>query len=175
MMRPVVVDASVAVAMARDEPGGAAARAAIQGWKRAGRPVMIPSHFWLEVVNSLVRRHRWPGTEVIGAIHDLDRSRLQTVQADRASLLLALDRAERFGLTAYDAAYLALTESVDGELLTFDEALRIAAGDRAVALGRQLSENPAAYEHDVTWPNYKGASAYLAKLRAEALRPTTTG
>jgi len=35
----------------------------------------------------------------------------------------------------------------------------------------KLSETPAVYEHDVTWPNYKGASAFLAKLRAEAARP----
>ncbi len=27
---------------------------------------------------------------------------------------------------------------------------------------------PAVDEYEVTWPSYKGASAYLAKLRAEA-------
>jgi len=30
---------------------------------------------------------------------------------------------------------------------------------------------PGVYEHPVTWPNYKGASAYLAKLRVQAGRP----
>ena len=34
---------------------------------------------------------------------------------------------------------------------------------------------PAPYEHAVTWPNYKGASAFLAKLRAEAARPGSGG
>ena len=33
----------------------------------------------------------------------------------------------------------------------------------------RLHDAPAVYEHDVTWPNYKEASAYLAKLRTEAL------
>jgi predicted nucleic acid-binding protein len=172
-MRPVIVDASVAVAIARDEVGAGAAEAAIEGWKRSRRPVFVPSHFWYEVVNSLVRRHRWATNKVLEAIQVLDQSNIQTIQLDRANLVLALDRAERYGLSAYDAAYLALAESVDGELLTFDQALRAAAGDRAIVLGHQLSETPAVYEHDVTWPNYKGASAYLAKLRAEALRPTS--
>ena len=81
--------------------------------------------------------------------------------------------AERYGLSMYDAAYLALADSIDGEVLTFDQALKIAAGDRAITLGHQLSETQVVYERDVTWPNYKGASAYLAKLRAEALRPTS--
>lgn len=172
-MRPVVVDASIGIAMVRDEPGGAAAKAAIQAWKRAGRRLVVPSHFWLEIANSLMRRHRWPGTEVLGAIYDLDRSRFQTIRSDRANLLLALDGAERYGLSMYDAAYLALADSIDGEVLTFDQALKIAAGDRAITLGHQLSETQVVYERDVTWPNYKGASAYLAKLRAEALRPTS--
>lgn len=173
--RAVVIDASVAVAIIRDEPGGPDAASVLEAWKQQGRPVLVPPHFWYEVVNSLVRRHAWRSDAVLEALHVLDRMNFKTIQADRAGLILALDRAERFGLSAYDAAYLALAETVAAELLTFDAALRRAAGDRAVHLGKRLSETSAAYEHDVTWPNYKGASAYLAKLRAEALRPTTTG
>jgi hypothetical protein len=75
-------------------------------------------------------------------------------------------------LTAYDAAYLALARTEDADLLTLDDELALAAGDRAVPIGddHRLHETPAVYEHQVTWPMYKEASAYLAKLRADALR-----
>ena len=130
----------------------------------------MPSHFWLEVANALLRRHRWTSAATFEAIHELDRLRLETMELGQPTLLLAVSLAESYGLTPYDAMYLALAESMDGELLTFDRTLRAAAGPRAVALdGRhRLSEASAPYEHDVTWPSYKGASAYLAKLRAEA-------
>ncbi len=32
----------------------------------------------------------------------------------------------------------------------------------------RTAETSAPYEHEVTWPNYKEASAYLARLRADA-------
>ena len=132
----------------------------------------MPSHFWLEVANGLLMRWHWPGAEVLEAIHDLDRLRLETIELDRAAVVLAIDLSERHGLTAYDAAYLALAISMDASLVTFDDALRMAAGSRALHIGpARLSETPAPYEHPVTWPHYKGASAYLAKLRAEAARP----
>jgi len=85
--------------------------------------------------------------------------------------MLVIDRVERLGLSAYDALYLATAESLRADLATFDRQLAIAAGSRAITFdeGHGLHETPAVYEHDVTWPSYKGASAYLAKLRAEAL------
>jgi predicted nucleic acid-binding protein len=170
--RPVVVDASVAVAILRKEPEGAAAVSLISQWTRDGARMVVPSHFWLEVVNALVGRHRWPGADILQSIHDLDRLRVETVDLDRASVVLVIDVCERHRLTAYDAAYLALAVALDGSLMTLDARLRMAAGTRAIHLGpARLSEVPAVYEHPVTWPMYKGASAYLAKLRAEAGRP----
>ena len=58
-------------------------------------------------------------------------------------------------------------------LVTFDAALRAAAGTGVLHVGRaRLSETqPARTSTTVTWPNYKGASAFLAKLRAEAATP----
>jgi predicted nucleic acid-binding protein len=168
--RPIVIDASVAMAIIRDEADGPDGARALAAWTRSGRRLVVPSHFWLEIVNALVRRHRWPSAAVIEAIHELDLQDLETVGADRESLLLALDAADRFGLSAYDAAYLSLAVTVDGDLLTFDQTLAEAAGTRSLTIrGGRVSETPAVYEHDVTWPNYKHASAYLSKLRAEAL------
>jgi predicted nucleic acid-binding protein len=170
--RPIVIDASVAASIVLREPEGPAAAAAISDWTRDGVRTVVPAHFWLEIANTLVSRWRLPGAEVLQAIHDIDQLRFETIDLDRAGLLLAIDISERHRLTAYDAAYLALATTLDGSLVTFDEALRSAAGSRAVYIGpSRLSETPAVYEHDVTWPNYKGASAFLAKLRAEAARP----
>ena len=170
---PIVVDASIAIAIVLEEPGGSDAEGVITRQTRAGGRVVVPSHFWLEVTNPLITRRRWSGADVLRAVHTLDSFRFETVELDRALLVLTLDGSERYGLTMYDAAYLALANSLDGALLTLDVALRAAGGPRVVAIGpARLSETPAAYERVVTWPNYKGASAFLAKLRAEAAGPS---
>ena len=169
---PLIVDASIAVAIVRDEPEGPDASGILTHRSRDGGRLVVPSHFWLEVANSLITRRRWAGSKVLEGVHALDALGFETIEMDRAFLILALDASERYGLTTYDAAYLALAVSLDGSLLTLDRALRAAAGARAVQIGpARLSETPAVDEHDVTWPNYKGASAFLSKLRAEAARP----
>ena len=168
--RPMVIDASVAIAIALGEANGPVALGLLEEHVRSGARTVVPSHFWLEVANAIVRGQRRGTAEAFEAIYALDRLELETVDLDRPVLLSAIDFAERFRLTSYDAMYVALAHAVDGELLTFDRALHAAAGSRAVSIdgGHRLSETPAPFEHDVTWPNYKRASAYLARLRVEA-------
>jgi predicted nucleic acid-binding protein len=142
------------------------------GWLREGRPIVVPDHFWLEVSNTLVRRHGFGGVGALEALHVLDDVVTETVEVGRPTLLLAIDRAERFGLSVYDATYLALAEVLDGDLATMDRALEFAAGARLAQRAggrRRLSEAPAAYGSGtrVTWPDYAGAASYLASLRAE--------
>ncbi len=169
--RPVVLDASVVLAMLLDEPAGPAVKAAFRRWSDEHRRLVTTNHFWLEVANVLVRRPEFLGEHMTEAIYEVDQLELEDVALDRGALILTLDRAERFRLTTYDAAYLTLAEVMDADLATLDVALAAAAGDRAIMFDQThgLGETPAMYEHDVTWPSYKGASAYLAKLRAEAL------
>ena len=170
--RALVVDASVAVSIIRKEPEAEEAALAIARWTSTGMPLMVPGHFWLEVANTLVMRHGWDGARVLQAIHELDDLQLETIEVDRPLVVLAIDLAERHRLTAYDAGYLALAVSMDASIATFDGALRSAAGSRALRVGPpRLSETAAPYEHAVTWPDYRGASAFLATLRAEAARP----
>lgn len=170
-MRAVVIDASVAVAVVLDEPAGLRAEQTLRGWVAGERQMFVPGHFWLEVVNTLGKARRASGQHVLAAVHRLDAFGLQTLEPDRPLLLQVIDRVERLRLSAYDAMYLVLAESLDAELATLDRELAAAAGPRAITFddGHGLHETPAVYEHDVTWPSYKGASAYLAKLRAEAL------
>ncbi|HYM83207.1 MAG TPA: type II toxin-antitoxin system VapC family toxin, partial [Candidatus Dormibacteraeota bacterium] len=106
---------------------------------------------------------------VLEALHLLDDVVSQTVEVGRPLLLVALDRAERLGLTLYDATYLALAETLDAELATADEALRVAAAERLADDGdiRRHSESPAGYVSALpTWLEYGGAASYLASLRA---------
>ena len=170
---PVILDSSIAIALVRKEPASIAIRAAMRRWMDGGRVLVVPAIFWFEVVNALARRHRYRGVDLLHAVHEVDELDLVTVDPDRGLLLLTIDLVERFGLTSYDASYLALANLHGGDLATLDRALAAAAGGRAVSFDERhrLSEPPAVYEHAVTWPNYKGASAYLAKLRAEAGRP----
>jgi predicted nucleic acid-binding protein len=173
----VVFDASVAITFLLRQQGVDEVKRRIVGWLAHRVELSVPSHFWLEVGNTLVRRHRLTGDRMMEAIHTLDELGIATVQVDRPLLLLALDRAERFGLTTYDAAYLALAETLDATLYTSDRALLAAAGSRGLAVAgatdHRLSEVPATYglERRPTWPDYSGAAAYLAKLRTEATQP----
>ncbi len=131
--------------------------------------------FWWEVVNTLSIRHRQSGDQVLEAVHTLETFRIETRDLDRGQLLLAIGAVERFRITAYDAQYLVLAETLACDLATLDRELARAAGPRAIEIegyrpGHRLSEARVPYEHDVTWPDYKHASAYLASLRAEATR-----
>jgi predicted nucleic acid-binding protein len=173
--RPVVIDASVALALILDEPESNVLGGVLKAWIVAGRAALVPSHFWLEVVSRLSRVPGADGASMLAAIHRLDGLGLSTIDLSRAMLVQAIDRVERFRLTAYDAMYLVLAEDLDADLATLDRMLSVAAGSRAVTFhdDHHLHEAPAVYEHDVTWPNYKHASAYLAKLRAEALADRT--
>jgi len=171
MSRPIVLDASVAVPLVHGEDESDHWRRAAAGWLRANRRVIVPDHFWLEVSNTLFRRHRFRGEAVLEALHALDDVVADTVTLDRPILVLAIDRAERFDLTLYDAAYLAVAESLDADLATMDHELGRAAGPRRMPgpqASRRLSESEAAYESPkrVTWPDYSGAASYLSSMRA---------
>ena len=169
--RAVVLDASFVLSMLLKEPAGPAVKLALRRWSEEDRRLLTCNHFWLEVTNALVRRPEFLGQHMTEAIYEVDLLRLEDVAIDRGALLLTLDNAERYGLTTYNAAYLTLAQVMNADLATLDRRLAAAARDRAIALddAHGLAETSAVYERDVTWPSYKGASAYLAKLRAEVL------
>jgi predicted nucleic acid-binding protein len=165
----IVIDASAAIALVAQEPEGPAVRQMLAVWSKQKRLISVPSLFWLEVVNALLRRRRWSGADTLEAVHKLDVYQLDTVEQDRALVVAALDLGERHEMSAYDATYVALAIRLDAQLLTLDGRLALAAGERAVSLGDQrVSEAHVLYEREVTWPDYRGASAFLAKLRAAA-------
>lgn len=176
MTRPLIVDASAAVALLHSEPDGRLVEAALVRATRDGRDILVPSHFWLEVANAFRSVDGAFGRSVAEAVHHLDTYGIRTMEIDRALLLLAVSMAERYRLTAYDAAYLALAEAMHGELLTLDRALARAAGPSAIPLpGRhRLSEEPALYGSEVaatpTLGDYEALEAFIAELRTQSRR-----
>ena len=177
MTESVVVDASIAIIRICREAGWEGVNLRLAAWQRDGARFIVPSHFWVEVTNGLVRQHRMSGNYLIEAVHRLDEIGLSTIELDRPLLLLAMDLAERHGLTMYDAAYLSIAESLGSLLFSADREMVAAAGSRGLSPSsssdHRLSETPETYqvERRSTWPDYSGASSYLAKLRAEATRP----
>jgi len=177
---PIVLDSSIAIAVLVEEERSPAIRARVAHWVEQGERFAVPSHFWLEVVNVLGRTHRLPGKIVLESLYRLDDLGIATIEPDRAQLVLTIGRVERHRLTAYDAAYLALAHTLASRLTTLDRQLAEAAGvyyldptdDRP---RHRTSEVPAPYRSEGTWPEFKGASAFLAKLRAEARQPSAAG
>ncbi|HVA85370.1 MAG TPA: type II toxin-antitoxin system VapC family toxin [Candidatus Saccharimonadales bacterium] len=146
MSDAIVLDASTALSVLRAEPAAPRVSALLRSHVTIGGRVIVPAHFWLEITNVLMGRYGHTATEVVERIRVLDEFEIQSVDLDRALWLLTVARADGFGLGAYDAAYLALAESLGAELMTFDERLAAAAGSRAIPLGPQrLAEVSAAY------------------------------
>ena len=185
MSDPIVIDASVGIARVRAEIASPPVRLAFREWAALGIRLVVPSHFWIEVLNSLGKRHRMTLPEIAEALHELDEVAIETVEVDRPLLLAASALIAAHDLTAYDACYLALAEMLDAPLATLDRRLAAAAGGRGDLIAeprgpRHLSESVAPYgseasigsstskltpgeAHAGRWP---GFGAYIAELRA---------
>lgn len=169
-MKALVVDASAALKLVRLEDGRDDVRRSIHERRLADAPINVPGVFWLEVVNTLARRHRYAAAEVLEAVYELEQVGLATAEIGRPGTLAVIDLVERLRLSAYDAAYLALAEAGNADLLTADRRLAAAAGDRAIYVGpREVAEVAMGYRADPTWPTWPGAVAYLQELRRRTL------
>lgn len=172
---PIVLDASAAIAIIRREPPASAVLTSLRETVKLGGSLLVPDGFWLEIVNVLIRRYRAAPERAIEAVRDIHDLGVESVRIDRPLLFVAIDFQARFGLSAYDAVYLALAETEDAQLLTLDQELARAAGPRAVRIPGvsedRLSEDPAPYGEPVDWAHF---GRYLAQLRAEALEGADT-
>lgn len=167
-MRGLVVDASAALELLRDEPGRALVQRHLRQCAGEGEPLLVPALFWLEVVNVLATRYRYPPASIVEAVYELEQVGIATAEVGRPGVLAVIDSVGRYGLTAYDAAYLVLAESADARLLTADVRLASVAGDRAILVRREggVAEAPASYAAGPSWADWKGAATYLGELRS---------
>lgn len=174
--RPIVVgDASVAIAWLLDESAPAWVTAFWHAVVAGRVGVTVPTFFWLEIGNRLIREADVVPERVLAAIVRLEDLGFQTIEIDRSLRLMAIHLAQRFRLSTYDALYLALADTSDLPLATLDRRL----GAAAAALGRRyadapgsaMREMPASYGTDrVADPMSLAAlGAYLAELRQEIL------
>ena len=121
----IVVDASMALRwVLADEIGEEAVAARTYVSERGG---FVPGNFQTEVVNGLLqaeRRKRISASDASAAITDIMELPL-TVELPNPHVIVS--SAREYGLTGYDAAYLALALQSGFPIATADERLRKAA------------------------------------------------
>lgn len=168
-MSGVVLDASAGLALVLCESSRTEVARQLRARLDAGETVIVPSIFWLEVVNVLAHRYRLDPGETAEAVDELEQLGIVTGDVGRPMTLAVIDAIGRSGLSAYDAAYLVMAEASDAALLTADVALAAAAGRRALLVGRDrtVSESSGRYEPEPAWAGWRGAGAYLARLRSD--------
>jgi len=114
----VVVDASAAAAIVFGEPGAESVAARLEDLELAA-PSLLPYEV-ATVAAFKLRRRLLPLEEVATGLDLFARLGITLHGADPAALAAV---AERTGLTAYDAAYLWLADSLGAELVTLDQKL----------------------------------------------------
>jgi predicted nucleic acid-binding protein len=122
---PIVVDASLAVEqIVEAAPRG---RTSWDGWVGGGRTILVPSHFWPEIANALLRGNRLGAGRVRHEIDLLRAEGVESVAPHERRLLEAIGLAAQHGLSVYDALYVQLAVETDATLATLDRAMRRAA------------------------------------------------
>jgi hypothetical protein len=121
---PDVLLAAVGAAAASD---GAAARQALRQWLEHDTDLLVAAPTWPTLMEAL-RSQGWSAARIAEALHAIDQLDLETVEVDRAALLLAVDAMERHGLAAPAAAAVVLAELEAAPLATLDRAVAGAAG-----------------------------------------------
>lgn len=119
---PLVTDASVIAAALFDESGCAEATALLQG--RALHAPHLLDHEIASVGLKKMRREGVPAEVVAAALRAYMRLPIERHAVD-AEAVVAIGH--RYGLTAYDAAYLFVAEQLAAPLATLDETLAVAA------------------------------------------------
>jgi len=179
-MRPpreeVVCDASVAIAWLLEEVAPLWVTAFRDRVTARQIQIRVPTLFWLEIGNRVVRTSGVTDAHVLEAFVRLEGLGFETIEMDRPQRLMAVHLARRFRLSVYDAVYLALAETADLPLATLDGRL----ADAATAAGRRYGDATGDHEprglHEPHAPygslarpadpiSLAALGAYLAELR----------
>jgi len=128
-LSPVVIDASVALAWCFPDEASLYADGVLSTLN--GHDVLVPAVWSLEMANAILvgeRRKRLGQPEILRFLALLEGLSIhQDDQAASASVRNVLPLARRFGLSAYDAAYLELAVRYNAPLATLDGDLQKAA------------------------------------------------
>lgn len=130
-MTPVVLDASVVFKWFRPQQRHAAEARLVREDYTAGRlSISVPSLLFLELLNAAARRWSWDTVALRQLAGDLTRFAFNVSEP-------AVDRVAEWaarGLTAYDAAYVALADGVGARLISDDERVLEVTADVALPL-----------------------------------------
>jgi predicted nucleic acid-binding protein len=130
-IRLVVVDASAMVHVVGAEPRWTER---MTGWQEDGTLLVGPSHLRAEIANALLRGVRLDPLDVLARLQQLFLAGVDIIDRGFIGLVDDVELAARYGLTVYDASYLALAIDLDGELATNDRALARAAESEGVTV-----------------------------------------
>jgi predicted nucleic acid-binding protein len=131
----VVLDASVVLKWfhSKGEKNVAAARRLRERFEAGELRVLAPPLLWLEVLNVAARRWGWGGDRLGQLATSLPELGFELLEPE----LPDIARWSASGLTAYDAAYVAVAESAGVELITDDTGIVRVAPELVTALAGQ--------------------------------------
>ncbi len=134
-MSEVVLDASVVLKWfhSEGEKHLEAARRLRERFEAGELRVLAPPLLWLEVLNVAARRWRWTQHQLEQLAAALPNLGFELLDADLSDVA----RWAAHGLTAYDAAYVAVAEQAGIQLLTDDAGIVRVAPELASALADQ--------------------------------------
>jgi predicted nucleic acid-binding protein len=129
----VVLDASVVLKWFHSEGEGHLedARKLRAQFEAGELRVLAPQLLWLELLNVAARRWGWPQPKLEQLAVTLEQLGFELLDPE----LLSVAKWAANGLTAYDAAYLAVAEQAGTQVITNDEQILATAPTLATALG----------------------------------------
>lgn len=119
--KPAVVDCSMMAAFLWNEPDATAAQTAMAGYELHAPDLLV-----YEIAN-VARNKLRRGAPLQSVQKSLDDWGHQRVDLHEVDLMHIFNIAQRYSLTAYDAAYLCVAENLKAPLLTLDQRLGEAA------------------------------------------------
>ena len=134
-MTEAVLDASIVLKWfhSEGEKNVEAARRLRKRFEAGELRVLAPPLLWLEVLNVAARRWRWTEDQLERLATSLPELGFELFEPE----LSGVARWAAHGLTAYDAAYVAVAEDVGVELITDDAEIVGVASGLAAALADQ--------------------------------------
>lgn len=132
-MNEAVLDASVVLKWFQSEGEGniEAAQALRRSFEAGALRVLAPPLLWLEIANVAARRWHWPEAQLGRLAAAWPNLGFELIEPDLASVAQWAAR----GVTAYDAAYVAVAKEAGVQLITDDAEILRAAPQLATALG----------------------------------------
>lgn len=131
----LVIDASIAAIWFRPDENDGRADDILDRLNHEN--AVVPSLFWFEIRNILIKAHKRSRLDETGLRRAITHLRnLPLVDQGSGNDRLILSLCLKEGLTAYDASYLALAMEKDIPIVTADHALEAAAARNGVQVVR---------------------------------------